>query len=133
MNADWQFKLLFDGNCPYCVMEIKLLRRMNREGNLAFEDIAAAEFDPGRYGKTHDDVMATMHGVYADGQLVTGMNVFREAYRHVGLGWLLAPTGWPGLRWVFDRFYAWFARHRVRLGRLVGRSCDEDRCTPHAR
>ena len=30
-----------------------------------------------------------------------GMAVFRLAYRAVGLGWLVAPTGWPLLRPLF--------------------------------
>jgi predicted DCC family thiol-disulfide oxidoreductase YuxK len=128
MADDWNFKLLFDGECPYCVKEVRLLTRLDRHGYLVAEDIADETFDPARYGKTDEQLMATMHGVYPDGTIVTGMNVFREAYRQVGLGWLLAPTGWPVLRPMFDAFYRWFARRRVRLGRLFGRSCDSGRC-----
>jgi predicted DCC family thiol-disulfide oxidoreductase YuxK len=54
--------------------------------------------------------------------------VFREAYAAVGLGWLVAPTGWPILRPLFDVGYRWFARNRVRLGRIFGRRCEDGRC-----
>ena len=56
------------------------------------------------------------------------METFRQAYRAAGLGWVLAPTGWPGLRRVCDALYVLFARYRVRLGRAFGRPCAGDRC-----
>lgn len=88
-------------------------------------DIAAPEFDAGRYGRTHEEVMGEIHGVLPTGALVTGMEVFRRAYRAVGLGWLLAPTGWPILRPMFDALYRWFARNRLRL---TGRGCSDGSC-----
>lgn len=128
---NWHFKILFDGNCPYCRLEVRWLERWNRKGHLAFEDIAGSTFDPAPYGRSRNELMAVLHGVFPDGRIIQGPEVFRQAYRAVGLGWVLAPTGWPLLRPLFDRLYRCFARHRVSLGRLVGRKCDADACTPH--
>jgi len=74
-----------------------------------------------------DVQLGQIHGLLPDGTLVKGLEVFRQAYDAVGLGWLLAPTRWPILRWVSDAGYAWFARNRLRL---TGRSgaCDSGRC-----
>ena len=47
------------------------------------------------------------------------MEVFRAAYEAVGFGWLAAPTGWTGLRPMFDYGYKLFARNRLRLGGLL--------------
>ncbi len=127
-GTPWRFKLLYDGECPFCRLEARWLGRLGRGGRLALEDIAAADFDPGRYGVTLEALMGSLYGVYPDGRLTRGMETFRQAYRAVGLGWLLAPTGWPGLRWVFDVLYNLFARYRVRLGGLFGRSCVAGRC-----
>ena len=93
-------------------------------------DIAAPGFDPGVYGLDPERAMARIHGVLPDGRVVEGMEVFRRAYAAVGLGWLLAPSGWPGLRRLFDAAYRWFARNRLRL---TGRpeACDE-RCRPRS-
>ena len=124
----WRFKVLFDGECPFCVAEMRWLASLNRNGLLALEDIAAADFDPAKYGVTLESLMGNIHGVYPDGSLTVGMQTFRETYRAVGLGWLLAPTGWPILRPLFDIFYGLFARNRVRMGRLFGRNCATDRC-----
>lgn len=124
----WAFKLLYDGECPLCMREVRWLRRKNRKGLLAFEDISAAGFDPAQYGTSREELLGVIHGVLPDGRLVRRVEVFRHAYRAVGLGWLLAPTGWPVLRWFFDALYATFARHRIRIGRLFGRKCATGTC-----
>ena len=124
-----EITFLHDGDCPLCAREVSMLRRLDRgRGRLAFEDIAAGDFDAARYGSTHEQLMARIHGVLPDGTLVEGVEVFRRAYAAVGLGWLVAPTRWPLLRPLFDAAYRWFARNRLRLtGR--GEVCDSDRCT----
>ena len=124
-----EFRVLIDGACPLCRSEAAVLRRLDRgRGRLRLEDIAAPDFDPVRVGRSMDQLMGTIHGVTADGTIVTGMEVFRRAYAAVGLGWLLAPTAWPGLRPVFDRAYRWFARNRMRLTGRRDDACPGDRC-----
>jgi predicted DCC family thiol-disulfide oxidoreductase YuxK len=120
--------LLFDGQCPLCRKEVAWLSRFNRRGRLGFEDISTAAFDPARYGLTRERVVAVIHAVLPDGRVVSRMEAFRHAYRTVGLGWLLAPTGWWLLRPLFDWLYERFAANRLRLGRLFGRRCEDDRC-----
>ena len=128
--GSWKIKVLYDGDCPLCRREIAMLRRRDPEGRAArFEDIAAPGFDAFQYGTTHEALMARIHGVLPDGTLVEGVEVFRRMYGAVGLGWLVAPTRWPGLRSLFDFAYRWFARNRLRL---TGRQdeCGEHACTP---
>ena len=91
----------------------------NKFGRLGFQDINDAGFDPALYGKTFAELMAEIHGVYPDGRITKGMSVFRATYSAVGLGWLLAPTGWPLLKPLFDLLYRLFAKYRLRLARLV--------------
>jgi predicted DCC family thiol-disulfide oxidoreductase YuxK len=120
----WELKLLYDGACPLCSREVAFLRRRDRAGRLALEDIAAPGFDAGRYGLDAAAVMARIHGVLPDGRVIEGMEVFRRAYAAVGLGWLLAPSRWPLLSRLFDRAYAIFARNRLRwTGRCEDGSC----------
>jgi predicted DCC family thiol-disulfide oxidoreductase YuxK len=112
--------VLFDGNCPLCSREIRFLDRLDRgRGRIGFEDIASSGFDPAPYGRSQADLMARIHGALPDGTLIEGMEVFRRAYAAVGLGWILAPTAWPGVRPLADAGYRWFARNRLRL---TGRS-----------
>jgi len=124
----WRFKVLYDGECPFCRLEARWLGRLGRSGRLVLEDIALPDFDPALYGTTLPALMGTLHGVFPDGRQTKGMETFRQAYRAVGLGWIFAPTGWPVLRSLFDLLYKGFARYRVKLGTLFGRSCEGDRC-----
>lgn len=124
----WPFTILIDGLCPLCKREGALLQRLDRgRGRLVLVDIAAEGFDPSRYGRTMEQVMGSIHGVRGDGEVVSGMEVFRLAYAAVGMPWLLGWTRWPGLRWVADMGYSWFAANRLRLtGR--GAECESGRC-----
>ena len=119
----WPFEVFYDGDCPLCMKEIRLLRWLDRKrGNIVFTDIAAADFDPqGDAGITMDILMAEIHGRLPDGTVVTGVEVFRQLYGAVGLGWLFAPTTWPGIKQLADWVYVKFAKHRLRL---------TGRCTP---
>ena len=126
---EWHFKLLYDGECPFCLREVRWLQSRNRRKHLAFEDISSPDFDAARLGLTREKLLGVIHGVFPDGRIVCKVEVFRQAYRAVGLGWLVAPTGWPVARWVFDGLYSLFARYRVRLGRLFGRSCAAGTCS----
>lgn len=121
MKEPWQIRLLYDGDCPLCSREVRFLERRDRgRGRIQFEDIAGPSFDPGLYGRDAGQLMARIHGVLPDGTVVEGVEVFRRAYAAVGLGWLLAPTRWVGLRSLADRAYRIFARNRLRW---TGRDC----------
>jgi predicted DCC family thiol-disulfide oxidoreductase YuxK len=126
--SDWQLKLLYDGKCPFCRREVEWLKRRDRNGHLALEDISDPDFDPGQYGLTIEEVTGVLHGVLPDGRVVRRVEAIRQAYQAVGLGWLTAPTRWPVVNWVADSLYGAFARNRVRLGRLFGRRWDDDSC-----
>lgn len=133
MDIDTQpsldFVLLYDGNCPICQKEVAWLRWKNKQGRLGFHDINAADFNASAYGKTHDQLMAEIHGIYPDGSVIKGLEVFCAAYRAVGLGWLMAPLRWPVVKPLFESLYRLFARHRLRLGRLFGKqTCEKGHC-----
>jgi predicted DCC family thiol-disulfide oxidoreductase YuxK len=121
-------KVLYDGECPLCAREIAFLRRRNRRGLIAFEDIAEPGFDATRYGLDQPGVMSRIHGVLSDGTVIEGVEVFRRLYTAIGLGWLVAPTRWPLLRGLFDRAYRVFARNRLRWTGREDVLCSTDRC-----
>jgi predicted DCC family thiol-disulfide oxidoreductase YuxK len=124
-----EITVLFDGDCPLCAREVRMLRRLDRaRGRIGFEDIAAPGFEASRYGLDPATLMARIHGVLGDGRAIEGMEVFRRAYAAVGLGWLLAPSRWPLLRPLCDAAYRSFARNRLRLTGRAGDGCDGERC-----
>lgn len=125
-SGGWTYEILVDGDCPLCAKEARLLSRLDKgRGRLRITDITEPGFDATAYGTSYDEVMGTIHGRSADGNVQTGVEVFRRAYGAVGWGWLLGWTRLPVIRPVVDAVYRFFARHRLRL---TGRSCEDGRC-----
>ena len=50
--ADFEVEVFYDGECPLCVREIRMLRRMDRAGGILFTDIATPDFDASAVGLT---------------------------------------------------------------------------------
>jgi predicted DCC family thiol-disulfide oxidoreductase YuxK len=119
MSAVYPLTLLYDGRCGVCSLEMDHLRERNAAGRLVFVDINESGFDPVRWGATHAEVDALIHGVAADGRVLRGVEVLRLAYAAVGLGWVLRPTGWGPLRPLADAGYRVFARHRRTISRVA--------------
>ncbi len=121
----WDIEVLYDGDCPLCVREIRMLQRWDRKrGRIRFTDIAAPGFDASAIGITHEQLMAEIHGRLPDGTWVTGVEVFRRLYAAVGLGAPVAVTRLPGVSHALEAGYRVFARNRLRL---TGR-CDDGAC-----
>ncbi|MBY0585920.1 DUF393 domain-containing protein [bacterium] len=118
-------EVFYDGDCPLCRREIDMLRRWDKKSRILFTNIAAEGFDPAPLQRTHDQLMAQIHGRNASGELIVGVEVFRQLYQAVGLGWLVWVTRLPVIRQILDVFYRLFARYRLRL---TGR-CDAGRCS----
>ncbi len=124
-HNDWQVEVFYDGECPLCVREIKMLRRLDRRDRIRFTDIAATGFDPAEYGKTMQEFMDEIQGRLPSGDWIIGVEVFRQLYAAVGFGWLVWPTRWPGISHAMDFGYRVFAKNRLRLtGRCSTTTCE---------
>jgi predicted DCC family thiol-disulfide oxidoreductase YuxK len=111
--------LLYDGGCPLCVREVRFLeqrdrRRHGAQPRLAFVDIDAPHYDPEAHaGISYREAMGRIHAISADGSVLRDVAVFRRAYELIGLGWLYAPTGWPGVAPLATWAYGLWARWRL--------------------
>ncbi len=121
MKTKHHFKMLYDGDCPICRAEVSWLTKCNKDGYLEFEDISKTDNsdDQRSYGKSKQELLDRIHGVTEEGELISGVEVFRHSYNSVGLGWMMAPSKWPLFEPISDWGYTLFAKHRVRLGRLI--------------
>lgn len=107
--------VFYDGHCPLCVVEMRQLRRLDVDGKLCLEDIHAADFSA-RYPDIDPTAAdAILHGRYADGMLIFGLDVTHQAWACVGRKPWLAVLRWPLVRPLADRAYLLFARHRYRI------------------
>ncbi len=118
-------EVFYDGDCPLCMREIRMLMRRDRAGRIQFTDIAAATFDPAAYGKDLAAFMARIHGRLPDGTWIEGVEVFRRLYAAIGFGWLVAVTRVPGISHLLRLGYHLFAKNRLRL---TGRCAPDGTC-----
>ena len=109
--------LYYESACALCNGEMTNLMLRNTEGKLRFVDVSAPGFRSPPPGTTADDLLELIHAQKADGSVVRGVEVFRLAYRAVGLDWVVAPTRWPLLGRLADKLYPVIARNRHRLPR----------------
>jgi predicted DCC family thiol-disulfide oxidoreductase YuxK len=126
-SAAGEIEVFYDGGCPVCLREVRVLRRLDRRGRIRFIDIDAPGFRAPRPGPALDDLMARIHARTSDGAWIHGVEVFRRLYAAVGLAPLAAVSRWPGISHLLDRAYAVFARNRVRwFGRCTAKTCASD-------
>lgn len=123
-DAAWRFEVFYDGDCPLCMKEIRMLQRLDRRQNIRFTDIMAQDFDAAEVGVSFPSLVRFIHGRLPSGELVQGVEVFRQLYAAVGFGPLVALTRLPGVKQLLDFGYEKFAANRLRL---TGR-CEADVC-----
>lgn len=124
LPAGKDVEVFYDGACPLCMREIRMLMRKDRASRIVFTDISAPSFEAERYGVTMDTLMARIHGRRADGTWIEGVEVFRGLYRAVGFKRLVALSRAPGISQLLGLAYRVFARNRLRLtGRCDARGC----------
>lgn len=119
--------VFFDGACPICDREIALMKKLDRRRQLEFCDFSAQEYDAASTGFTAADLATVIHARWADGRVITGVEVFRAMWEAVGLGLLAKLSRLSLVEPLVLKAYAWFARNRLRL---TGRShaCTGDSC-----
>lgn len=101
-----------------------MLQRRDRQGKIRFTDISTAAFQPDSYGKTHAELMSSMHGRLPDGTWLQGVEVFRRLYAAVGFVRLAALSRLPVVAQALDLGYRVFAWNRLRLtGRCSVAAC----------
>lgn len=111
--------LYFDGACPLCAAEIRMLAARNRQQLLRFVDLSQAGA-PLPCDVVCSQAMEKIHAVLDDGQTLVGVPVFAEAYRRADLNRLAWLFSRPWLRWLLEPAYNLFARHRASISALVG-------------
>jgi predicted DCC family thiol-disulfide oxidoreductase YuxK len=108
-------QILYDGNCPICCRKVDFLRCRDPQSKLSFLNIRNPDFHPEETGIPRVELENKIHAILPDGTIIQRMDVIRAAYREIELGWLVAPTGWPVFRPLFDKLYDLVAKNRQRI------------------
>jgi predicted DCC family thiol-disulfide oxidoreductase YuxK len=115
--TSWKIKLLYDGDCPLCLREVNFLQRQDGgRGIVQFVNIADDAYDPADHGGIDfETAMGRIHAVLADGTVIKNVEVFRQIYSFLGLGWIYAPTRWPVIGPLIDKLYDIWADWRLKV------------------
>ena len=115
-NSAPQVTVWFDGQCPLCVREIALMRRLDGRGAVHFVDVHALDACP----LDRSALLARLHAREHDGPVVSGAAAFEAMWRAISL---LRPLGllarWRPVLTVLEVGYRGFLRARPGLQRLV--------------
>ena len=112
--------VLYDRACPMCRTEMERLKALDRNGRLILLDIHSVDFDEEAWGVTREAASRALHVFTVDNQWLIGMEAIRHVYQKVGLGWLLAPTGWPLVSPLAELAYRYIAPNRFVISRCLG-------------
>ncbi|CAN5915395.1 DUF393 domain-containing protein [soil metagenome] len=124
-------EVFYDGECPLCMREIRMLRVRDLAQKIQFTNIAAPDFEAGAYGTTQPELMDRIRGRLADGAWIEGVEVFRQLWGAVGFRKLVAISRLWGISHVLRGVYHLFAKNRLRL---TGRCAPDGSCElPSAR
>ena len=122
---DWKVEVFYDGDCPLCMREIRMLMGRDRAGSIRFTNIAASGFDAHAVGLDPSTLMKKIHGRLPSGEFIEGVEVFRRLYDAVGFGALVKLSRAKGVSHALDAAYSLFAKNRLRLtGRCEGGACE---------
>ncbi len=122
-NHATALELFYDGDCPLCLREVRMLQRLDRRARIVFTDIAAPSFEPPE-SVDYATLMERIHARRGEAW-IEGVEVFRQLYAEVGFSALVWWTRLPGISHLLDLAYHAFAKNRLRL---TGR-CQDQVCT----
>ena len=113
----------YDGECPLCLREIGLMRRLDTRGAIEFIDVHGGKdcpLDPAV-------LLERFHAREGANVLVSGAAAFAAMWRAIPV---LRPLGLlarnPVVLAVLERAYVMFLRYRPRLQRLAGSNVQPD-------
>ena len=114
--ASAKIDLLYDSECPICQMEVDFLMKRDIHNRIRFTDLSSPDYNPEEHGNVKfEDGMRKIRAVLPDKRVVTGVEVFRQTYDAIGLGWIFAATKMPVIGQITDFLYDIWAENRLRI------------------
>ncbi|MDH3577534.1 MAG: DUF393 domain-containing protein [Gammaproteobacteria bacterium] len=108
----------YDSDCPLCIREIALMRRLDRRGTIDFVDIQSAVGCP----INTQALLERFHAQERGQSIVSGAAAFAAMWRAIPV---LRPLGLLArlrpVLWLLERLYRGFLKVRPRLQRRVRR------------
>jgi predicted DCC family thiol-disulfide oxidoreductase YuxK len=124
--------VLYDGGCPMCIFQMKVLSRLDWFGVFALVPSADPQARAIAPQLPHEDLQAAIHCVTAEGRVYQGARALRFMGMRLPLLVPVAILLWiPGMIFLADIVYRWVSRNRLQLSRAFG--CKDSCAIPPAR
>ncbi len=141
LESSWRVKLLYDGDCPLCMREVRFLQKKDAgRGLVKLVDIADNNYNPNQHcGVNYKTAMGRIHAILPDGKILTDIEAFRYVYEVLGMGWVYAVTKVPVVGKIANWVYSIWAKLRLSLTgrpdletiiaeREANKKCQSDLC-----
>lgn len=100
--------LFYDGQCPLCAKEIKLLSRW-KSNRLSLVDLHKQTDLP----SNKNEMLSVLHYQTENGDYLMGLDASVAAWSHTRIGFLLRPLRWLFIKPLADRLYKFWAQKRA--------------------
>ncbi|EAZ92426.1 thiol-disulfide oxidoreductase DCC family protein [Crocosphaera chwakensis] len=117
LDSSWKVKLLYDGDCPLCMREVRFLQKKDKgRGLIKLVDIADEHYDRSEHSNIdYKSAMGRIHAILPDGTILTDIDAFRYVYEVLGMGWVYAITKLPIVGKLANWLYSIWANLRLPL------------------
>ena len=117
LKSSCKVKLLYDGDCPLCMREVRFLQKKDQgRGLVNLVNIADDNYDPNdHFGVDYKSAMGRIHAILPDGTIITDIEAFRYVYEVLGMGWIYAITKLPIVGKIANFLYGIWAKLRLPL------------------
>ncbi len=117
LKSSWKVKLLYDGDCPLCMREVRFLQKKDQgRGLVKLVNIADDDYDANQHcGIDYKTAMGRIHAILPDGTILTDIEAFRYVYEVLGMGWVYAITKLPIVGKIANWIYSIWAKLRLPL------------------
>jgi len=116
-----QHLVLYDGDCPLCVFQMRLLTWLDWFNVLALVPISDPRAQEAAPGVEAEDLRAAMHVVTRDGRIFRGARCLRFVGLRLPLFVPVALFLWiPGVIQIAEVAYRWVSSNRLILSRVFG-------------
>ena len=121
LNDTPAVRVWYDSQCPLCIREIDLMRRLDTRGAIEFIDLYTAQGCPVDRG----ELLRRFHAQEAGRPVVSGAAAFAAMWRAIpGLRPFGLIARFPPILWVLEAGYRVFLLLRPRLQRFARRALE---------
>jgi predicted DCC family thiol-disulfide oxidoreductase YuxK len=130
-----QIVVLYDGLCALCNQSVRLVKSLDWQHSIVYEDIQDWTKIHVLYPDLDRDALSgAMHVIGTGNRVYAGYAGVRQIIRVLPLVFCLYPLLYlPGLTWLGPKVYGWIATHRYQLNRVIGgpTECENGVCKLH--